>query len=62
MPNTTTIAAMVSSMNDLLRDRLQVSKDPPAQSKKFIELPRLDSRLRIFGNGNVAPQQLNLCS
>jgi hypothetical protein len=62
MPNTTTIAAMASSMNDLLRDHLQVSKDPSAQSKEFIGLPRLDPRLRVFGNGNVAPQQLNLCS
>jgi hypothetical protein len=62
MPNTTTIAAMASSMNDLLRDRLQLSKHASAQSKEFIKLRQLDSRLRIFGNGNVAPQQLNFCS
>jgi hypothetical protein len=60
MPNTTTIAAMASSINDLLRSS-SVTKKAPAQSKKFAELRQLDSRLRTFGNGNVAPPQLNFC-
>jgi hypothetical protein len=46
---------MASSRNDLLRDRSSVTKEASAQSKEFIELPQLVSRLRIFGNGYVAP-------
>jgi hypothetical protein len=33
-----------------------VTKDPSAQSKEFIELSKLDSRSKIFGNVSVALQ------
>jgi hypothetical protein len=48
MPNTTTIAAMASSMNDLLRDRSSVTKEASAQSKKFIALPRFGLAIEDF--------------
>jgi hypothetical protein len=61
MPNTTAIAAMASSISDLLRS-FSVTKDPSTQSKEFRRAIEFNSRLRIFSNGAVAARQLNLSS